>query len=250
MAIGVICAIPQELAHLRASLEHSHTVLCAGLRLDHGRLEGREVVLAETGLGKVNAALVTTLLLDRFGAESVVFSGVAGGLDPELHIGDVVVAERAVQHDFGVVEAGELQTYQAGHVPFFNPTERLGFEPEPALLARVRAHLEGLELPALSRKAGGEGRRPRIVLGTVVTGDQFVHDEAMRERLHARFGAQAVEMEGAAMAQVAERFARPWLLIRALSDLAGKDSRFDFATFVDEVAASSALILRRLLPVF
>jgi adenosylhomocysteine nucleosidase len=247
--IGLICAIPQELADLRADLEHDERVRIGGFDLDQGRLDGWPVVLAEAGIGKVNTATVATLLAVRFGARTLVFSGVAGGLDPELAIGDVVIAERAVQHDAGVIEDERLHPYQAGHVPFFNPTPELGYAVRPDLLERVRRRLEGLELAPLSAAAGGTGRRPKLVYGTILAGDQFIHCEATRARLHREFKAQAVAMEGAALAQVAERLGVPWLETRALSDLAGKDSRFDFAKFVDEVAKSSAQILRRLLPI-
>jgi adenosylhomocysteine nucleosidase len=247
--IGLICAIPQERVALRAALRHDRGLEIGGFGFDQGVLDERKVVLAEAGIGKVNTAAVATLLASRFEARALVFSGVAGGLDPELAIGDVVIAERAIQHDAGVIEDERLHPYQAGHVPFFNPINELGYAIEPELLARVRTRLEGLELAPLSAAAGGSGRPPRLVYGTILTGDQFIHCEATRERLHREFAAQAVAMEGAALAQVAERLGVPWLEIRALSDLAGKDSRFDFATFVEEVAGSSALILRRLLPV-
>lgn len=246
--IGLIAAIPQELAHLRETLAHDRVTEIGGFRFDHGRLDERDVVVAEAGIGKVNTAVVASLLASRFGSDTLVFSGVAGGLDPDLKIGDLVIASRAVQHDAGVIENERLQPYQAGHVPFFNPTDRLGYDADPALLARVGARLEGLELPPLSREAGGAGRPPKLVYGTILAGDQFIHCEATRERLHREFEAQAVAMEGAAMAQVAERMGVPWLEIRALSDLAGKESRFDFAAFVDEVAESSFRVLRRLLP--
>jgi adenosylhomocysteine nucleosidase len=247
--IGLICAIPQELVDLRAALAQDRRTRVGGFDFDQGRLDQRPVVLAEAGIGKVNTATVATLLAARFEASTLVFSGVAGGLDPELAIGDVVIAERAIQHDAGVIEEERLHPYQAGHVPFFNPTRELGYAPDPNLLARVRARLEGLELAPLSAAAGGSGRRPRLVYGTILAGDQFIHCEATRERLHREFQAQAVAMEGGALAQVAERLGVPWLEIRALSDLAGKDSRFDFAQFVNEVARSSARILRQLLPV-
>ncbi len=247
--IGLICAIPQELADLRAGLDHDERIAIGGFDFDQGRLDGHAVVLAQAGIGKVNTATVATILAMRFDVRILVFSGVAGGLDPALAIGDVVIAERAVQHDCGVIENERLQPYQAGHVPFFNPTRELGYRVDPELLARVRQALEGLELPALSAGAGGAGRRPRLVYGTILAGDQYIHCEATRERLHREFNAEAVAMEGGALAQVAERLGLPWLEIRALSDLAGKDSRFDFAAFVDEVAGISATILRRLLPV-
>jgi adenosylhomocysteine nucleosidase len=247
--IGLICAIPQERIELRGGLEHDQRVEIGRFGFDQGQLDGRPVVLAEAGIGKVNTAAVATLLATHFHAGTLVFSGVAGGLDPALAIGDVVIATRAIQHDCGVIEDERLQPYQAGHVPFFNPTDELGYAPAPALLERVRARLAGLALPPLSALAGGVGRRPWLVYGTILAGDQFIHCEATRIRLQRDFAAQAVAMEGAALAQVAERLGVPWLEIRALSDLAGKDSRFDFAAFVHEVAAASAGILRRLLPV-
>lgn len=250
MTIGLICAIPQELEHLRGALEHARAVEVAHARFDLGTLDGHEVALVGGGIGKVNTALAATLLADRFACRLLVVSGVAGGLDPELEIGDVVVADRTLQHDAGVIEDGRLSTYQAGHVPFFNPTSRLGYPVDPTLLARLRDRLAGLALPPLSHRAGGGGRPPRVVFGTILSGDQYIHCEATRERLFAELGGAAVEMEGGALGQVAEAFGIPHLDIRALSDLAGKDSRFDFAAFVDEVAGSSALILRHLLPAF
>lgn len=249
MTIGLICAIPEELRHLEEQLAGPHAETAAGLRFVRGALGGQGVVLVGAGIGKVNTALVTTLLAERFQVRAIVLSGVAGGLDPALVIGDLVVADRTIHHDAGVIEHGRLQTYQAGHVPFFNPTDRLGYPVDPGLLARVRARLEGFALPPLSDRAGGGGRLPRIVYGTILAGDQYIHCEATRERLHRDLGGAAVEMEGAALAQVCEAFGLPWLDIRALSDLAGRDSRFDFAAFVDEVAASAARVVRHLLPV-
>ena len=169
--------------------------------------------------------------------------------ESELRIGDVVIADRTIQHDAGVIEDAALQTYQAGHVPFINPTAEFGYATDPSLLARVRSHLNGFALTPLSRNAGGGGRLPRIAYGTVLTGDQYLHCALTRDRLHADLGGHAVEMEGAAVSQVCESFGIPWLVIRALSDLAGAQSRFDFSAFVDEVSAQSAAIVRHLLPV-
>lgn len=221
----------------------------AGVEFSVGELDGHPVVLSRAGMGKVNAALVATLLADRFACRTVVFTGVAGGLDPDLHIGDVVIADRTVQHDAGMIEDSALRVYQAGHVPFINPTTDFGWAADPALLARVRGHLGGFLLSPLSRDAGGGDRPPRIAYGTVLTGDQYLHCAVSRNRLHTDLGGHAVEMEGAAVSQVCESFGIPWLVIRALSDLAGAQSRFDFTAFVDEVSAQSAAILRHLLPV-
>jgi adenosylhomocysteine nucleosidase len=249
VTVGLICALPQEHAHLLAAMTASETQEIAGVAFGVGELDGHRVVLSLAGMGKVNAAMVATLLADRFGCRAIAFSGVAGGLDPELQIGDVVIAERTLHHDAGVIEEDALRVYQAGHVPFLNPTNEFGYAADPALLARVRGHLDGLTLPALSRHAGGGDRPPIIAYGTVLTGDQYLHCEVTRVRLHGDLGGHAVEMEGAAVSQVCESFGIPWLVVRALSDLAGAQSSFDFTAFVDEVAAQSATILRHLLPV-
>ena len=134
MTIGLLCAIPEELEHLRALMTTTSTRELARIRFDEGLLDGHRVVLAGTGMGKVNAAVVTTLLAETFGCRVVVFSGVAGGLDPALHIGDVVVADRIVQHDVGRIENDALLRYQAGHVSFINPTDALGYSMDADLL--------------------------------------------------------------------------------------------------------------------
>jgi adenosylhomocysteine nucleosidase len=237
VTIGLICAIPQELAALRAALADSHSEEAAHTVFDTGTIDGHDVVLAGSGMGKVNAALVTTLLADRFGCRTIVFSGVAGGLDPALAIGDVVIADLVIQHDAGILEAQRIRTYQPGYVPIINPTDRLGYPVDPELLTRVRQRLAGISV------AG------QIIYGTVLSGDQYLNCETTRERLFGELGGQAIEMEGGAVAQVCEAFGIPWLVIRALSDLAGGNALFDFTTFVDQAAASSATILRRLLPV-
>jgi adenosylhomocysteine nucleosidase len=249
VTIGVICAIPQELAYLRGALTEVKHQEIAHITFDTGRLDTHRVVLAAAGMGKVNTGLVATLLADRFGCRTIAFTGVAGGLDPELCIGDIVIADRVVQHDFGLLQDERLHPYQPGHVSFIKPTERFGYPVEPELMGRVKSRLKGLTLPPLSAAAGGAGRPPRVNYGTVLTGDQYLHCERTRSRLHNDFGGLAIEMEGGALAQICESFGIPWLVIRALSDLAGADSGLDFNRFVHEVAASSARILLRLLPV-
>lgn len=237
MTIGLICAIPQELTHLHDVLADSHSRRVAHTVFHTGTLDGRDVVLAGSGMGRVNAAIVTTLLADRLGCRTIVFTGVAGGLDPSLRIGDIVVADMVVQHDAGVLENERVRTYQPGHAPIINPTDRLGYAADPDLLARVKRRWNTVSIPS------------EIAYGTVLSGDQYLNCDVTRERLRSELGGRAIEMEGGAVAQVCDAFGIPWLVIRALSDLAGGNALFDFTTFVDQAAESSATILRRLLPV-
>lgn len=249
MTIGIICAIPEELGHLQGLLEGPGDTVIAGRTFASGTLDGHAVVLVGAGIGKVNTAMTATLLAQHFGVRLIIFSGVAGGLDPALHIGDVVIADRTLQHDAGWIADERIHTYQAGHVPFFNPTERLGYAVAGDLVRRVERALEGIGLEPLSDKAGGDGRAPVITFGTILSGDQFLNCELTRIRLFRELGGKAIEMEGGALGQVCEAFGIPHLDIRALSDLAGAESNHDFAAFVHEVAASSATILRRILGV-
>ncbi|MGH8873478.1 MAG: 5'-methylthioadenosine/adenosylhomocysteine nucleosidase [Acidimicrobiia bacterium] len=247
--VAILSAIPQELALLADSLVDADESQLAGQFVVSGSLDGVGVVLAEAGIGKVNTAVVTTLLMERFRPRLVVFTGVAGGLHPGLGIGDVVVAERTIQHDTGVLGETGLQRYQPGHMPFFNPTDRFGFPAQPELLERVRARLVGFELSSLSREAGGGKNPSQVVFGTVLSGDQFLNSETHRRLLHAELGGAAVEMEGAALAQTAEALGVDHLVIRSLTDLAGSESTIDFGRFLHEVAANSARVVRHLLPV-
>jgi adenosylhomocysteine nucleosidase len=193
VTIGVICAIPQELAHLRGVLSGGERHEIAHITFDVGELDGHRVVLAAAGMG----------FADRFHCRAVVFTGVAGGLDPELRIGDIVIADRVVQHDFGLIQDERLHPCQPGHMPFIKPTERLGYAVGPELIDRVKRHLEGIALPALSTAATDGGRPPRISYGTILTGDQYLHCERTRSRLHDEFGGLAIEMEGGALLDAA-----------------------------------------------
>ena len=246
--VALLSAILPEMEELRAALIGAEAFDLAGRPATAGILDGVEVVVVEAGIGKVNAAMAVTLLVERFGCRIVVLTGVAGGLDPDLRVGDVVIAERIVHHDAGILGDSGILPYQPGHLPFFNPIEAFGYPTSPLLLNRVRDRLDGLILPALSEQAGGSGDPPALRFGTVLSGDQFVNSEGQRERLFA-LGGSVVEMEGGAVAQTAETLGVDHLVIRSLSDLAGAESTVDFGLYLSEVAANSVLVVRHLLPV-
>jgi adenosylhomocysteine nucleosidase len=233
----IMSALAGELGLLSAAMAGDDETLAGGHTFRTGTIGEREVVVTSAGVGKVNAAMVATLAIDHFAPREVVFTGVAGGVDPMLRIGDVVVADHVLQHDAGVLRADGFEVYQAGHVPFFNPSDDLGYRPSPGLLDRARSAVADVQMsPVL-------GRVPAVVFGTVTTGDQFIESENERRRLHETLGALVVEMEGAAVAQVACHFGVDHLVIRAVSDRVGVDSAVDFARFLDEVAVNSSRVV-------
>ncbi|MFZ5789894.1 MAG: 5'-methylthioadenosine/adenosylhomocysteine nucleosidase [Pseudomonadota bacterium] len=248
--IGILAALEEEMAELEAVLSRPRGRERAGVRFVAGRLDERPVVLAEAGIGKVSAAQVTTLLLDRFGCGAVVVSGVAGGLDPRLGIGDLVVAERLAQQDYGALTNGGMRNYRPGAPPFGERRHELYYTLPRGLGARLRDALAGLELPLLSAATtGSKPRRPELHFGTILSGDQFINAAEARRALRRRFpGALAVEMEGAAAAQIAERHGAPCVVVRAVSDLAGAESHVDFLAFLPAAGAAAAMAVRRILP--
>jgi adenosylhomocysteine nucleosidase len=241
VTVGVISALQQEIDELVTVMDGAESGDVAGWRSWTGRIGEQQVILARAGLGKVNTAALTALVWDRYRPRLMAFTGVAGALDPSLSVGDIVIAERTIQHDAGLITPSGLERYQAGHVPFFNPTEDFGYVPSPSLLARAKSVGESIDLdPVL-------GRRPAVRVGRVVTGDQFLQDPSTRDRLFTELGAQVVEMEGAALAQFASRVGCDHIVVRAVSDLAGADSSIDFERFLPEVAANSAHFISALI---
>ncbi len=248
--LGVISALPEEFAHLSDRSGPAHEI--GGLGFWRGQIAGREAVFVESGAGKVNAGVATLLLLDRFECRALMLCGVAGGLDPALGVGDVVIGTGHIQHDYGTHREGYFLTIQPGSRPSRGGTDwHPGYPEADAFVARLREAVAGLELEPLPAEIGVGARTPDIHFGTILTGDSFINAEELRQRLHEEFAAMAVEMEGGAVAQVARRWGGdiPFVNVRCLSDLAGRSSHLDFRAFLPVAARYASLVAHRLAPV-
>jgi adenosylhomocysteine nucleosidase len=243
--LGVLSAIPEELAHLDEAA--GDTTWIGEFVFTQGRIAGRDAIFIECGAGKVNAAIAATLLLTRFDCRALLFCGVAGGLDPAYGVGDVVIARRNLQHDYGLLANGAITTYQPGSRMLTRPTRAAGYDLPAPLEARLSAAMRNLALPALSADTTGtSARTPMVAFGTILSGDTFLNCDTTRERLHATFQAAAVEMEGGAIAQVCARMGDvPFINVRCLSDLAGASSHLDFRAFLPAAAKLAAEVTRR-----
>ncbi len=237
--LAVTSALHDELRALLPLLEAAHTVELGARRFHVGRIGARPVVLALSGVGKVAAATTAALLIQHFGAAELLFTGAAGGLHGDVAVGDVVVARSLVQHD---MDASPL--FPRFEVPL---TGRSRFAADEALSQALAA----AATQCLAQAEALIGRhhlaefgiaRPRLHQGLIASGDRFVasvrESRALRELLP---DALAVEMEGAAFAQVCTDFGRPFAVLRCISDRADDSANVDFNRFIAEVASVYSL---------
>jgi adenosylhomocysteine nucleosidase len=228
--IAIVSAMHEELRELLPLLQGARVERCANRDCHLGRIAGHDVLLVLSGIGKVAAATTATLVLDGFDVRALLLTGVAGGLAAGVRVGDVVIARTLLQHD---MDASPL--FPRYEVPL---TGRSIFPADGALCDALAAGCEPvLRAPhaALARYGIAE---PRLHTGLVISGDRFVATAAESQALrNALPDALAVEMEGAAVAQVCADFGRPFAVLRTVSDRADDAAHVDFSRFVDDVAA-------------
>ena len=221
MPLAVMSAMDVEMELYHDRCEVHGSMQRAGLTFHEASWQGHDLVLVRAGVGKVNAALCTQILIDTFDADAVLCTGSAGAVNPDLDIGDIVVARDCVQHDVVV----EFLGLPRGQIPF---TNFRFIATDPSLRRRALA---------------GTLREHRITEGRVLTGDTFIEDEAHRQQLRDELDGDCVEMEGAAVGQVCAMNDVPYLVVRAISDRADGASDIDFEAFLKEAAHSSSRIV-------
>ncbi len=219
MKIAIIGAMEEEVTILRSKMENVRQETIAGCEYTEGMLEDVPVVLLKSGIGKVNAAMSTAVLLEKFKPDAVINTGSAGGFAQELKVGDAVISSEVVHHDVDVTAFG----YQHGQVPQLPPV----FKADQKLIKAAEEAAKRLDDMS-------------TVQGLIATGDSFMNDPVRVEAVRSIFpDIQAVEMEAAAVAQVAHQFGTPFVVIRALSDIAGKESNVSFDQFLETAAINS-----------
>jgi adenosylhomocysteine nucleosidase len=230
-----VIGIPAEIAPVEARLKAAAVTRIQGVVFSSGQIDGASIVTARAGAGKVNAAIAATLLIDHFSPSAVVFTGTAGAVDPELSPGDVVIATAVGYHDFGnltatgFVRSAPLNASSGERDPAFFPAD-------PALLAAARRAAATIKLPS----PGETSTTVRVREGLVVTGDTFVANPGSREDLRHQLNASAVEMEGAAVAQVCARFGVPVIVIRSITDHADGGAAGSYRQFVQAASRNAA----------
>lgn len=224
MKIGIIGAMDVEVARLKDRLEDLSVSVVAGSTFCEGAIDSTPAVIVKCGVGKVDAAVCVQVLVDLFGVEAVVNTGVAGSLDNRLDIGDVLVSADAVHHDVDVTNLG----YAPGEVPGLGTT----YFPADERLRKAAVDAVAAVAPEIA-----------CVEGRVASGDQFVRSQGEKRRIRDTFGASCAEMEGASIAQAAWMNHVPFVVVRAISDKADGSSQMEYPTFEAAAAEHCAKIV-------
>jgi adenosylhomocysteine/aminodeoxyfutalosine nucleosidase len=216
--IAIMGAMPEEIEPIISKLDNLNVVEYAANKYYEGSYHGQEVVVAYSKIGKVFATLTATILIEKFGCDTLLFSGVAGAISPELKVGDLIIAEGLCQHDLDITAFGH---------PY-------GYVPEGEVCIPTDEKLREVA----KQVAIGKG----LVLkeGIIATGDQFVANEERKNWIGSTFKADALEMEGAAVAVVCSSLNVPFFVLRAISDAADMDASFSFDEFLESSAKISA----------
>ena len=228
---GIIGAMDSEISLLRTQMQQEQEIRRGNKVFYRGYIEEQPVIVTKSGMGKVNAAMCAQMLIDLFGVDHLVNTGIAGGIAAGLHVGDVVIGSAAVQHDFDLTPVG----YVRGHIA--------GPDREKPTLFAADAELA----EHLRRAAEQELSADKVHVGCIATGDQFVNQREVKRQLRERYGAYAAEMEGGAIAQVAEENGIAAVILRCISDLADEGSQESVENFEQLAADTSARILVRML---
>jgi adenosylhomocysteine/aminodeoxyfutalosine nucleosidase len=218
MKLAIMGAMPEEIAPILEKIGEYKTSEYAGNKYYEASYKGIDLIIAYSKIGKVFSTLTATTMIEHFGAQQLLFSGVAGAISANLKVGDLIVATKLAQHDLDITAFGH---------PF-------GYVPEGAVF--VEADREMIELSKEVAKEMGK----TVQEGIIATGDQFVADEERKKWIGKTFNADALEMEGASVAVVCDALNVPFFILRAISDAADMDASFSFEAFLETSAVESA----------
>ncbi len=241
---AVLGAFAEEVNILKAQVQQKKVSTIQGIQFIQGILNGRSVVIAQTGIGKVNAAITTTLMLDHFNPHELIFTGIAGGLNPDLSPGDIVIGTLTAHHDYGTITPDSMLIR-----PTRNPSSMIEnpvyFKSDSMLISLADQAAANVALQSIPRY--NSSLKPKVIKGTIVTGDVFVSSVTATQMLRKRTNADATEMEGASVAQACWQQQVPFIVIRSLSDNAGDNAYDDVKKFYEVAARNSASLVVALL---
>lgn len=226
--IGIIGAMEEEVALLKEKMQVEQVMQRASMEFCRGTLKGKQAVVVRSGIGKVNAGICAQILADVFQVDAIINTGIAGSLQPEINIGDLVISTDALQHDMDAREFG----YERGQIPRM---ETRSFPADAGLIAAAKAACEKVN-PEIG-----------VFTGRVVTGDQFIASRQVKDEIKSWSDGLCTEMEGAAIAQAAYLNGIPFVILRAISDKADDSATMDYPTFEKQAILHSVGLVEELL---
>lgn len=226
--IGIIGAMEVEVDQLKKEMKIRRVVRKAGMEFCEGNLMGQDAVIVRSGIGKVNAAVCTQILIDDFQVSAVMNTGIAGSLKAEINIGDLVISTDLVHHDMDATGFG----YKLGQIP---QMETFSFKADEDMAERAVKACQTVN-PDL-----------QVFRGRIVSGDQFVSDKEIKKKIVGEFDGCCTEMEGAAIAQAAALNNKPFVVIRAISDKADDSASMDYPAFERMAVENSVKLVKEFL---
>ena len=231
---AILGAFGEETTLLLTHVQQKKDTVIQHIHFTLGILRGRPVVVALSGIGKVNAAITTTLILEHFRPKEIIFTGIAGAVDPALSPGDIVIGTEVGYHDYGATTPDSLEHWRTRN-PITNEQNPLYFPCDKKLVDLALSAAQHTTLQKLT-----DSITPKVRQGRIVTGDQFMSSETATAALYRQLKASATEMEGAAVAQACWQQQVPFIIIRSMSDKAGSGAYKDYKTFYQVAARNSA----------
>ena len=231
MKIGIIGAMHEEIMELKNSMTDINEIQISNLKFYEGKLCSKDIILVESGIGKVNAAISTTLLISQFKVEKIIFTGVAGAVNPKIKVTDIVIGTDLVESDMDVTAGGN---YKLGEIPRMKSSN---FKADPYLFNLAES---------VAIKLFGSDK---VHKGRIISRDEFVASSEKVNKLREIFSAECVEMEGAAVAHVCEVMNIPFIVIRSISDKADDEAGMSFDEFVKIAARNSKSIVEGILSI-
>ena len=229
--IGFICALDAEVEGIISEMKNREKYKYARLTYHVGEIHGQYVVAAECGVGKVNAAMSTQIMIDRFSPDVIINSGIAGSLSEGIKIGDIVISKDCVQHDYDGTEMGD----PPGLI-YFNDEKLISIPADKDIVEKLYQACEILD-------------NTKILTGRIASGDSFIANHERRQKIAYMFDSIACEMEGGAVAQVCYRNGIPYAILRCISDDFSMKESIDYFTFRNIAAEKSVKVIRRFLEI-
>ena len=225
---GIIAAMKEEMQEIKKIMQEIEEIKIKELIFFRGKINNNNVILVEAGIGKVNAARVTQLMIDKFEIEKIINVGSAGSANNELKIGDIVIGKRLVQHDFDITAFGHPKGFITNIGQYVESDSELISKMEQTILKLSQNEF-------------------KIKIGTIASGDIFCTEPKMKEKIRTKFNADAIEMEGAAIAQVCKLNEIPFIVIRSISDNPDGKDEITFDQFLEKASKRCAEIINKFL---